>query len=178
MAGIGRKIWTAGEVATAFNIQNYLQDQVVQVYGSTANRGSAVGTPTDGMVSFLTSNNSLEVYFDDSWYKVRGSRVGSYAATGGTSTVPTSLVNNSMLLYGTAGATVVVPDIFAIGDRVDVVRDSAGVVNIVAGTGVFEWAGAGTAGTAVVFKIDQQYNAATVLKVANNSYRVIGRVTV
>jgi hypothetical protein len=41
---------------------------------------------------------------------------------------------------------------------------------------VTSWAGAGTAGTAVTFKIDQQYNAATVQKVAANSYRVIGKI--
>jgi hypothetical protein len=38
------------------------------------------------------------------------------------------------------------------------------------------WAGAGTAGTAVTFKIDQQYNAATVLEVAPQTYRVIGKI--
>jgi len=40
------------------------------------------------------------------------------------------------------------------------------------------WGGAGTAGTAVTFKIDEQYNAATVLKVADNTYRVVGKITV
>jgi hypothetical protein len=71
---------------------------------------------------------------------------------------------------------VTVPDLIAIGDRIDIVRDGAGTVVIAAGTGVTSWAGAGTAGTAVTFKIDQQFNAATVLKVAANTYRVIGRI--
>jgi hypothetical protein len=42
---------------------------------------------------------------------------------------------------------------------------------------VTDWAGAGTAGTAVTFKIDQTYNAATVQKVAANTYRVVGKIT-
>jgi hypothetical protein len=42
---------------------------------------------------------------------------------------------------------------------------------------VTSWAGAGTAGTAVTFKIDQTYNAATVQKVAANTYRVVGKIT-
>jgi hypothetical protein len=71
---------------------------------------------------------------------------------------------------------VTVPDLLSIGDRIDVIRDGAGTVSLAAGTGVTSWAGAGTAGTAVSFKIDQQYNAATVLKVAANTYRVIGKI--
>jgi hypothetical protein len=43
---------------------------------------------------------------------------------------------------------------------------------------VTSWGGAGTAGTAVTFKIDQQYNGATIQKVAANTYRVIGKITV
>jgi hypothetical protein len=86
--------------------------------------------------------------------------------------------NNVVYSLATAAATAVVPDIFTIGDRIDFVRDGAGTVVIAAGTGVTSWAGAGTAGTALTFKIDQQYNAATVLKVAANTYRVIGKITV
>jgi hypothetical protein len=82
-----------------------------------------------------------------------------------------------LLAGGTAAFTITVPDLFQIGDRIDIVRDSSGTVTIAAGTGVTTWAGAGTAGTAVAFKMDQQYNAATVLKVAANSYRVIGKIT-
>jgi hypothetical protein len=90
----------------------------------------------------------------------------------------TLLADANDLLYFTnsAAATVTVPDIYAVGDRLDIIRDGAGTVVIAAGTGVTSWAGAGTAGTAVTFKIDQQHNAATVFKVANNTYRVVGRI--
>lgn len=83
------------------------------------------------------------------------------------------------LVYFTAatGVTLTVPDLLAVGDRIDVIRDGAGTVTIAAGTGVTSWAGAGTAGTAVTFKIDEQYNAATVFKVASQAYRVIGKIT-
>ncbi|NBU22807.1 MAG: hypothetical protein EBS38_02690 [Actinobacteria bacterium] len=85
--------------------------------------------------------------------------------------------NDVIYSLATATCTVTIPDLILVGDRIDIVRDGAGTVVIAAGTGVTSWAGAGTAGTAVTFKIDQQYNAATVLKVANNTYRVIGRIT-
>jgi hypothetical protein len=99
---------------------------------------------------------------------------------GTTTAYTTTAADENDVIYSlaTATCTVTVPDLIEIGDRIDIVRDGAGTVVIAAGTGVTSWAGAGTAGTAVTFKIDQQYNAATVLKVAANTYRVIGRVTV
>jgi hypothetical protein len=93
-------------------------------------------------------------------------------------TITAADANDLLYFTNAAAATATVPDLFSIGDRVDIIRDGAGTVVIAAGTGVTSWAGAGTAGTAVTFKIDQQYNAATVMKVAANTYRVIGRVTV
>jgi hypothetical protein len=97
---------------------------------------------------------------------------------GTTTAYTTTALDENDVIYSlaTATCTVTVPDLIEIGDRIDIVRDGAGTVVIAAGTGVTSWAGAGTAGTAVTFKIDQQYNAATVLKVAANTYRVIGRI--
>jgi hypothetical protein len=71
------------------------------------------------------------------------------------------------------------PDVMpSIGDRIDVVRNGAGTVTLVAGTGVTSWAGAGTAGTAAGFVMDVQYTAASVLKTGSQEYRVIGRVVI
>jgi hypothetical protein len=63
MPGLGRKVFNAGEVLSAVNVQGYLQDQVVQVYSGTTARSSALGTAvSEGMASYLTDSNSLEVY--------------------------------------------------------------------------------------------------------------------
>jgi hypothetical protein len=62
MAGLGRKVFTPGEVLTATNVQNYLMDQAVQVYASEAARGSAIGSATtEGMVSWLSDVNEMQV---------------------------------------------------------------------------------------------------------------------
>jgi hypothetical protein len=62
MAGLGRKVFSPGEVLTATNVQNNLMDQAVQVYAGTAARGSAIGTATtEGMVSWLEDVNKLQV---------------------------------------------------------------------------------------------------------------------
>ena len=179
MAGLGYKVFTAGEVLTAANVNGYLMEQSVMVFAGTAARSSAIGTPSEGMVSYLTDSNALQVYDGSAW----GGLVPSVSVTTiGTATTAYTAVagdkNNVVYSLATAAATAVIPDIFSIGDRIDFVRDGAGTVVLAAGTGVTSWAGAGTAGTAVTFKIDQQYNAATVLKVAANTYRVVGKITV
>jgi hypothetical protein len=62
MPGLGRKVFTPGEVLTATNVQNYLMDQAVQVYAGTAARGSAIGSATtEGMVSYLADVDALQV---------------------------------------------------------------------------------------------------------------------
>jgi hypothetical protein len=289
----GWKSWVDGEIVEAVDFQNYVQDQVVQVYASSAARDSALGTAvTEGMISYLNDTNSLEYYSGSAWVAVSnpgditavtagtgltgggssgdvtlnvnyaavgsavlaspnitgtatiaaGSVTGNLNVTGNltvagdlidtnwtasrvlttssgtvavTSTVTTTelgylagvtsaiqtqlnakadfaqALNNRTAAYTAAATdandvinvtsgtvTVTIPDVLQIGERIDILRDTAGTVTIAAGTGVTTWAGNGTAGTAVTFKIDQQYNAATVLKVAANSYRVIGRITV
>lgn len=67
MAGLGRKTWTAGEVVTAANVQGYLQDQAVMVFAGTAARSSAIATATEGMVSYLSDTNVLQVYTGSTW---------------------------------------------------------------------------------------------------------------
>jgi hypothetical protein len=176
----GRKVFQPATVLTAADVNNFLMDQAVMVFAGTAARGSAIGTATEGMVTYLEDLNEIDVYTGSSWEQVYP--VQATVRTIGTATTATTAVagdkNNVIYSLATAASTVVVPDLFTIGDRIDIVRDGAGTVVIAAGTGVTSWAGAGTAGSAVTFKIDQQYNAATVLKVAAGTYRVIGKIAV
>jgi hypothetical protein len=61
--GLGRRTFAPGEVLTASNVMNYLQDQAVMNFAGTAARGSAIGTAVaEGMVSYLNDTDSLEVY--------------------------------------------------------------------------------------------------------------------
>jgi hypothetical protein len=187
MAGLGRKVFTAGEVLTAANVQDYLQDQAVMVFAGSAARGSSIGTATEGMVSYLTDNNRIEVfttYWEQVWpvSSFAGTINGNQVAFGGTTTTTSmtatsALDNGTIWVNGTAAVTITVPDVLNTWDTLTIWRNAGGTVTIAAGTGVTDWGGAGTAGTAVTFKIDQTYNAATVQKVAANTYRVVGKIT-
>lgn len=207
MPGLGRKVFSAGSILAAADVQGYLQDQVVMVFNNATDRSTALGTAvSEGMVSYLKDTDALQVY-GTAWANV--SQVGDITAVtagtgltgGGTSgdvtlnvntatmvfgatavsaayTAVAGLDNGSIIVTGTAAVTVTVPDILTTGDSLNIIRDTSGTVTIAAGTGVTSWAGAGTAGTAVTFKIDQQYNGAQVIKTAANTYRVIGKITV
>jgi hypothetical protein len=70
--GSGYKTFTAGAVLTASDVQNYLQDQVVMTFAGSAARSSAIGTANfeEGMTSYLTDTDLLEVYNGTNWVGV------------------------------------------------------------------------------------------------------------
>jgi len=73
MAGLGRKVFTAGDVLTASDVQSYLMDQTVMNFAGTAARASAIATPTEGMVTYLADTNAVEVYDGAAYVGVGGS---------------------------------------------------------------------------------------------------------
>ncbi len=83
MAGLGRKTWTAGEVASAANVQAYLQDQVVMVFATSAARSSALGTAVSaGMVSYIADTLSWEGYNGTAWTSLGGSGLSDFLLMG------------------------------------------------------------------------------------------------
>ena len=69
------KIFTAGAVLTANEVNNYLMDQSVMVFNSTGDRLTALPTPLAGMVTYINSgdaNEGLYVYTGTTWNKGPG----------------------------------------------------------------------------------------------------------
>ena len=68
----GFRTFTAGEVLTASNVQNYLMDQSVMTFAGSAARSSAIGTANfeEGMTSYLKDTDKLEVYNGTNWVGV------------------------------------------------------------------------------------------------------------
>lgn len=70
MAG-GYHLFASGEVLTAANVNNYLQNQTVMVFTSAAARTSALaGVLAEGMVSYRTDAHLFEIYTGSSWVAV------------------------------------------------------------------------------------------------------------
>jgi hypothetical protein len=86
----GWKQWESEEVVEATDFQSYLQNQVVQVYGGTAARATALGTAVlEGMVSYLTDLNKYQYYDGAAWADLV-SGTATYALTAGTADYATT----------------------------------------------------------------------------------------
>ena len=104
MAGAGAYLWEAGDVVTAANLNQYVQDQVIAVYASSAARDAAYGgagepTLAEGMFCYLSDTNAFLYYTGAAWTAVDTS-VDS-------SKIPLSTVTTAGdLIIGTGSATV------------------------------------------------------------------------
>jgi hypothetical protein len=56
-----RQVFTAGEILTAANM-NDLSDATVMVFDDSAARGSAIPTPSEGMVTYLKDTNQVQAF--------------------------------------------------------------------------------------------------------------------
>lgn len=202
----GYRTWTPGEVITASNVQDYLQDQTVMVFPSDAVRSTAVIVPTEGMLSWLEDDDKYQYYNGSAWsdlvVPITGGTQGQAYVSNGTALasfqdtnakfISTTLTektaaytavagdaNTVLNVTGAGGITLTFPDVLTDnGDIIQVINNSSGTVTLAAGTGVTSWAGVGTAGTAVAFLMDTSYTAAGVMKTDDNTYRVIGKIVV
>jgi len=91
MAGLGRKVWGAGDVLAAADVNGYLMDQSVMTFADATARTAAIAAPTEGMVSFLQDTDALEYYDGAAWVGVSNpgditSVVAGTALTGGGTT--------------------------------------------------------------------------------------------
>jgi hypothetical protein len=66
MAYQGRKVFVAGQVLTASDM-NSTVDQTVMVFADSAARDVAIPTPTQGMVVFLKNDDSVLKYTGAAW---------------------------------------------------------------------------------------------------------------
>ena len=57
-----RKVFTSGEVLSATDVNQFLMDQMVQTFAGTAARGSAIPSPTQGMVTYLSDSKTFEYW--------------------------------------------------------------------------------------------------------------------
>jgi hypothetical protein len=69
---VPRKVFVAGEILTASDVNVNLMDQAVQRFADSTARGSAIPSPTEGMTSYLDDLNRIEVYNGSAWGAVGG----------------------------------------------------------------------------------------------------------
>jgi hypothetical protein len=71
---MSRKVFTAGEVLAAADVNSFLMDQTVMSFAGTAARGSAIPTPTLGMYTHLEDTPARTQFWNGSaWVSPFGS---------------------------------------------------------------------------------------------------------
>jgi len=103
MAGAGYKLFNAGDVLSASDVNTYMMQQTVMVFANSSARTSALSSVlAEGMVSYLQDTNSLEVYDGSAWVGATGDITGLTAGTGvsitsATGPVPTVAIDTAVV---------------------------------------------------------------------------------
>jgi hypothetical protein len=106
------KVFTAGTLGTASDINTYLMKQSVMVFADASARNAALTSPTEGMVTYQEGSNHLTVYtgtewvpFDTGWQTYTPTLAGVTLGSGYTLSAA----------YVSIGKTVIVQFYFALG---------------------------------------------------------------
>lgn len=105
MAGLGRKVFTAGDVLTASDVQNYMMDQSVMYFAGTAARSSAIATPTTGMTSYIGVTGTatipqIETYTGSTWQTPYGiTQVANVSVSAANSVLLSNVFTSQYLNY-------------------------------------------------------------------------------
>jgi hypothetical protein len=96
----GYKDWSAGDILTAADLEDYTVKQSVMRFADSSARTSALsGVLAEGMMSYLKDTNTVEVYDGSAWAAVAGGKILQVVrATDGTqrTTTSTSFVDASL----------------------------------------------------------------------------------
>jgi hypothetical protein len=106
MAGLGYKLFSAGEVLTAANLQGYAVDQSTMVFASSAARTTALPAPSQGMVSWLNDSGTAWQYFE--LYNVSTN-------SGGASAAGWYPISGAAMFFGTATRSAASGTVYTVG---------------------------------------------------------------
>jgi len=57
-----RQVFDAGEVLSATDVNTFLMNQMVMTFAGSAARGSAIPSPTEGMLTYLADTDTFQYY--------------------------------------------------------------------------------------------------------------------
>jgi hypothetical protein len=109
---MSRKVFTAGEVLAAADVNSFLMDQTVMSFAGTAARGSAIPSPVEGMYTHLEDTDRLQFWNGSAWSSPLGltpiirEPIGSGVTSVAVANVFSSAFDNYKILISTAGSNV------------------------------------------------------------------------
>jgi hypothetical protein len=84
---MSRKVFTAGEVLAAADVNNFLMNQTVMSFAGTASRTASIPTPVEGMYTHLEDVDRLEFWNGSAWRSPHGLTLINTTSFTGQSTV-------------------------------------------------------------------------------------------
>jgi hypothetical protein len=163
MAGSGYKLFSTGDVLTANDANTYFMQQTVMVFASSAARTTALTSVlAEGMVSYLTDTNAVQVYNGSAWVDVSAP---SYPWTTYATVTGNMTVGNGTLIsrYQQIGKTVHVFVQFTLGSTSAIAttpyfslpftaaQDKWAIYGRLTDNGIKDWSGFAQCNTANVF---------------------------
>jgi hypothetical protein len=125
----GFKVWTTGDLVSASDFNNYVQEQVIMSFADSSARDSAVSSPEEGMFCFLKDSNTLQFYNGSSWASfigegdITGVTITTSATSGlsGGAAATSGAFSSTLLVAPTlaTSATVASADVILIADADD-----------------------------------------------------------
>lgn len=179
----GTKLFTAGEVLTALDVQYYLMDQTIMGFTSTTTRDAAFGgagkpTLAEGMFAYTADTNTLWFYDGSAWRLASGATNALLVSTVAGSASYTLVLSDAgrfVQISHTSAVTLTVPTnasvAFPIGTQINIMQLGTAQVTI-SGAGVtFQSSGN-------KLKTTDQYSVATLIKTDTNTWVAVGNLTV
>jgi hypothetical protein len=161
------KTFVNGYALTASELNAYLMNQSVMVFADSSARSSAITSPTEGMLSYLTGTNAFEYYDGSAWTTL----VPAQAQTISDKSAGYTIVAGdaySLIRSTNSAITITLANVLTVGQRIDFYQAGTGQVTFAAGSGVTLQSKNSNVKTAA------QYSAATVICVASGVYALIG----
>ena len=113
----GFKVWTTGDLVSASDFNNYIQEQVIMTFANSSARDSAVSSPEEGMFAFLADSNTLQFYNGSSWASFIGE--GDITGVTVTTSATSGLSGGATATSGAFSSTLVISPALATSGTVE-----------------------------------------------------------
>ena len=161
--GSGFQVFSAGAVLTASEVNNYLMEQSIMVFATTAARDSAITAPEAGMTAYINSGDSSEglySYTGTTWNKGPSWNApwGIQAITSDTTTATITAATN----YNTTAFTALANRYYEIsfmGRMISASGNTISLYDTTAAADIQQWFSGSTTDFTVALKVVKTFSA-------------------
>lgn len=165
------KVFQNGYPLPASDLNTYLMNQSVMTFASSSARGTAITTPTEGMLTYLEDTNLFQYYTGSAWADLVSLPNPAQTISDKTSNYTIVAGDAYSLIRSTnAAITITIANVLTPGQRIDFAQYGTGQVTFAAGSGV-------TLNSAdSLLKTAKQYAGVSVECVASGVYWLVGNL--